>query len=190
MNHFNTKNCLFFLLLLLSIQCKAQFGFNNDDFPEKKGAFFTGGTINLTFGNVTYIDVAPHFGTYITDRISVAGGITYAYYAEKAYNYNYDTYIYGGRVFGRFDILEQLFAHAEMEALNIQNYNPLLPDTKRIWLYSPLAGIGYRQTFSDLSGAYIMLLWNFDETLDYPYGNPMFRIGFEFGWPGKNSDRK
>ncbi len=188
MNYFMLKQWIFILLIVLSLDSFAQLGKNFDDFPEKKGALFTGGTLNLSFGNVTYIDIAPHFGTYITNRISLAGGLTYAYYSEKAFNYN--TYIYGGRVFGRFDIFQQLFIHGELEALNIQNYNPLLPKTDRVWLVSPLAGIGYRQMYSELSGGYIMLLWNFNETLDYPYGNPMFRIGFEIGWERKKATRK
>lgn len=188
MNSIKFKQFIFLLIILLSFEGKAQLGMNFSDFPEKKGALFTGGTINLTFGNVTYIDIAPHFGTYLTDRISIAGGLTYAYYSERAYNFN--TYIYGGRAFARFDILQPLFIHGEIEALNIQNYNPLLPNTKRVWLLSPLAGIGYRQMYSELSGGYIMLLWNFNETLEYPYGNPMFRLGFEFGWPSKKDKKR
>jgi len=164
---------------------KSQSIFGNDSEIEKKGSKFSGGNLSLMFGTTTYFDISPHFGYYLTNRLSVAGGFTYAYYSEKGTNYHFEESIYGGRTFVRFDLFKQIFVHAELEALNIEN-NPSIigisTTGERRWLVSPLAGVGYRQSFSDLSGVNLLLLWNFDETLDYPYGNPILRIGIEFGW--------
>jgi hypothetical protein len=180
------KTIALILLIGISTGIRSQSLFGSEDDVEKKGTMFSGGTLSLMFGTTTFLDVSPHFGYYITNRLSVAGGFTYAYYSEKlSQNYTFEESIYGGRVFARFDAFKQFFAHAELEGLNIKNYQTTTGinlDGDRRWLYSPLVGLGYKQSFSDLSGMYIMMLWNFDETLDYPYGNPILRIGFEYGW--------
>lgn len=181
------KNKAIIVILTLALigiyNCSlAQSMLNDESDYDKKGSFFSGGSLNIMFGTITFIEVSPHFGYYVTDRFSIAGGITGAYYSEKGNQYKYSTYIYGGRAFVRYDLFKQFFAQAEFEALNIENNSLLLPNVNRKWLYSPLMGIGYKQMISDLSGGYIMLLWNFDETLEYPYGNPILRLGIEFGW--------
>ncbi len=180
------KTITLVLLIGITASVKSQSLFGNEDYIEKKGTKFSGGTLSLMFGTTTFLDVSPHFGYYITNRLSVAGGFTYAYYSDKlSSNYTFEESIYGIRAFSRFDLFKQFFVHAEFEGLNIKNYQSTTGinlDGDRRWLYSPLVGFGYKQSFSDLSGMYIMMLWNFDETLDYPYGNPILRLGFEFGW--------
>lgn len=179
------KTTILILLIGITSVIKSQSLLGGDNDVEKKGTKFAGGTLSLTFGNTTFFDISPHFGYYITDKLSVAGGFTYAYYSEKiSANSRYEENIYGLRAFARYDLFSQIFVHAEMEGLNIKNQPTfgIAPKGARQWLYSPLAGIGYRQSFGELSGAYILLLWNFDETIDYPYGNPILRFGVEFGW--------
>jgi hypothetical protein len=84
-----------------------------------KNRFFFGGSLGLQFGSATYIDVSPLVGYKITPKLHAGVGLTYIYYKVKDsyYNYAYETSIYGGRVFGRYYILDNLFGHAEFEIL-------------------------------------------------------------------------
>ncbi len=179
------KTLLIILILGIYNQCNAQFSGNEDEDIERKGTMFVGGSLSLMLGSITFLDFSPHYGYYLTDRLSIAGGLTGAYYGERYQNYTFKTYIYGGRAFARYDVFKQFFVHAEIEALNIENNSFLTPTINRKWLYSPLMGIGYKQKFSELSGGYLLLLWNFDESMEYPYGNPIIRFGFDFGWGKK-----
>lgn len=150
--------------------------------------FFFGGSLGLQFGSATYIDVSPLIGYKLTDRIHVGTGFTYIYYKYKDsyYNYSYETSIYGGRVFGRYYILENLFAHTEVEMLNMEV--PAYDLSSQVYTYvrdnitSVMVGGGYAQSLGNTSALYIMVLWNLTEEQYSPYSNPIFRIGFSAGF--------
>lgn len=157
------------------------------DKPLRERLFF-GGNLGLQFGSATYIDVSPLVGYRITEKLSAGIGATYIYYnvKESISYYGYETSIYGGRVFGRYSFMENLFAHAETEVLNMEvpeiitgsmNYK-LVRDN----IVSVLAGGGYAQPIGERSALVMMLLWNFTEDQYSPYENPIFRIGFNAGF--------
>lgn len=158
------------------------------DKPLKERLFF-GGNLGLQFGSATYIDVSPLLGYKITEKFSAGIGATYIYYDIKEsiyYGNGYETSIYGGRVFGRYLFMENLFAHAETEVLNMEvpeiitgssNYK-LVRDN----IVSVMAGGGYAQPIGERSALVMMLLWNFTENQYSPYENPIFRIGFNAGF--------
>lgn len=137
---------------------------------------FTGGNFGLQFGTITLVDLSPLIGYKITPKFSAALGVTYTYLKDNRYNPAYSTNIYGARVIGRYFILENLFAHAEYEALNGEwIYN------KRFTIYNVLAGGGYRQSITDHLFFDALLLWNFNKSIYSPYQNPIIRIGFNIG---------
>ena len=145
-----------------------------------------GGNFGLQFGTVTYIDISPTVGYKVTEKFHAGIGATYIYYSEK-YNftngqtYTYKTDIYGGKIYERDFVLENLFLHQETELLNLEVYDFLNDKVKRKNIISPLIGAGYIQRFGDTGGLFLMALFNLNETTDSPYSNPIIRVGFNFG---------
>ncbi len=144
---------------------------------------YTGGGIGLQFGTQTFVNISPLVGYRLTEKFSVGLSATYLYYRYKDYNpaYSYSSNIYGGSVFSRYLIFENLFAHVEYEVLRLEardNVSRLL-GTKDIT--SILVGGGYRQMIGDRSSINLMLLYNLNETTYSPYQNPIIRISFGIG---------
>jgi len=161
--------------------------------PARKKLFF-GGYMSLRFGTVTDIELAPIVGYQLTPRFSVASGIKYEYYSDRYYNY--DTHIYGFKVFSRFNIIQDLnriipagismsiFVHAEYEGLSLESryfdYGNQFPGQDRFWLNTFLVGGGIRQPIGPKAGIYFSILWNLNDNINSIYSNPIMRIGFSF----------
>jgi hypothetical protein len=185
----NKRFLILLLIIALAINGFAQF---EQDKPSFKDRLFYGGGFGLTFGSVTHIDVSPLVGYRITDRFSAGIGLSYQYYKYSAYNIK--TSIYGGKVFASFTIVKDLgniiplgnnmgglMLHAEAEALNLEKrVFYLSSDTDRVWVFSPLAGVGYSLPIGNRSFLNIYLLYNFNEGQNSPYDNPVFRISLQF----------
>ena len=179
---------LFLLLTLLySGKLSAQFEDENYDStapatpsaPKKKGDFkdkvFVGGGLGAQFGDITSVELSPIVGYKVTERFHAGLGITYRYFEDTRVNYS--TNIWGGSVFGRFLITENIFAHAEYEALNGQWEF----DREPYIINSVFIGGGFMQRFGN-SFAAIMLLYNINDSAFNPYTNPIIRINFGVGF--------
>lgn len=174
---------LFFLCLALTINVFAQDSLKHQKSKPKPNERFTdklffGGNIGLQFGTVTFFDFSPLAGYRINDKISAGVGITYQYYHYKDRYYDFQTNVYGGRIFGRYFFTDYLFAHAEYEYLNLEAFDFR---RHRVDVGSLMAGGGYYQRFSQRAGIMAMLLYNFTESVYTPYTNPIFRVGFVVG---------
>lgn len=150
----------------------------NDEVPQNR--IIVGGGLGLQFGSVTLIDVSPIVGYKVSKRFVPGVGITYQYYKDTRFGYNYETSIYGGSVFARYYIWQDLFAHAEYQVLSYEKLNVNF-EKERISVPGVLVGGGYRQWIGGSFAATIMVLFNLNETIDSPYENPIFRIGFQAG---------
>lgn len=139
---------------------------------------FVGGNIGVQFGRETFFDVSPLVGYKFNEKVSAGIGATYQYYSYKDRYYNFETNIYGGRVFGRYNFTNYLFGHLEYEYLNLEAFDFY---RRRVDVESVLAGAGYIQRISDRSGIVAMILYNFTESAYTPYTNPIFRVGFVIG---------
>lgn len=146
-----------------------------------KDRIYIGGNLGLQFGNETYIDISPLVGYKFTEKVTAGAGITYIYYRYKDSYYNYNTSIYGGRIFGRYFFIPSLFAHAEVELLNMELFNTSSYEYYRKNIISPFVGGGYIQRIGSNSGIYLMLLYNLNDSAESPYSNPIVRIGFNVG---------
>ena len=146
-----------------------------------KDRIYIGGNLGLQFGNETYIDISPLVGYKFTEKVTAGAGITYIYYRYKDSYYNYNTSIYGGRIFGRYFFIPSLFAHAEVELLNMELFNTSSYEYYRKNIISPFVGGGYIQRMGSNSGIYLMLLYNLNDSAESPYSNPIVRIGFNVG---------
>lgn len=173
---------LFILLISPSIQAQES--------PKRPLAdrFFFGGNLGLQFGNLTFVDLSPLVGYKITEKLHAGLGATYIYYKYKDAYLKYETNIYGGRVFGRYYPLENLFAHAEYEVLNMEVPKTVtfLGTTSTTYIRdninSLLVGGGYALPIGGSSSVIMMLLFNVIEEEYSPYQNPIIRIGFNAGF--------
>ena len=156
--------------------------FENQPFSKR---LFIGGNVGLQFGTVTLIDISPSLGCWLNNRFAVGLGVNYQYYNDKRWSPAFSTSIYGGNVFGRFYIMDNLFAHVEYQLLN---YETLLVDpygvfnkSGRIYESYYLAGGGYSQSLGGSFYMNIIALYNFNESPYTLYQNPIIRIGFSVG---------
>jgi hypothetical protein len=172
------------LLLTLSSLCSLSYAQDSTMLPKhtpKKNLLentFIGGNFGAQFGPSTFVDVSPLIGYNFTDKISAGVGITYQYYHYRNGSYDFETNVYGGRVFGRYHFTDYLFAHVEYEYLNLEAFDY---NRRRVDVGSLLAGGGYIQRFSARSGVTAMILYNFTESAYTPYQNPIIRIGVFMG---------
>lgn len=181
------SNCVSFFvfagcLLALSSAVFAQDSTMLPKHPPKErfiDRLFTGGNLGAQFGTITFVDVSPLVGYRITDKISAGVGATYQYYHYKDKYYDFETNVYGGRVFGRYLFTDFLFGHAEYEYLNLEAFDF---KRRRVDVGSLLAGGGYIQRIGKNSAIIAMILYNFTESVYTPYSNPIIRVGFNVGF--------
>ena len=154
-----------------------------------------GGGFGLQFGNVTLFDLSPTIGYRLTDQLTLGTGISYKYNRVKDYTidlntgkwYDYRSNIYGGSVWGRYYILQNIFAHAEVEQLQIDyKYTSVTSSTPTnvkngAGVTSVLVGGGYRQPIGGNVFFNILILFNLNETDFSPYSNPIIRAGISVG---------
>ena len=165
-------------LFLSSGQTFAQRVIYSDSIPFKDRLYF-GGNLGFQFGTVTLIDVSPLVGVMITPRLSGGVGATFQYYDDSRFQ-GADGTSYGGRVFGRYNILPNIFAQAEYESINWEAYDFFAEDYRRIWSDALFLGGGYFVPFGRRGGANFTFLYNVlhDNQNSY-YAEPyVIRVGF------------
>lgn len=135
-----------------------------------------GGGFGLNFGNVTYIELAPSMGYYLTKNLISGVNLNYIYFSNRTTQYS--THIYGGGLFSQY-LFRQLpiMLHAEAEWIN---YDSAIR-SKRIDTFGLLVGGGIQQRVSENSFIYFLGLWNLNETIDSFNQNPVIRAGVSIG---------
>lgn len=160
---------------------------------------FWGGSLGLTIGDITQVDVIPVGGIWVIPQWSVGVSGRYSYYRQKRYFWGeaasaYHSHIWGGSVFTQLlpvpDFSEILpvkmhggiMLHAEYERLLIDRrmIDPFGSSISgKTWVELFLAGVGYRQKLGDRAALNIMLLWELSGSSSSPYPqNPMIRVNF------------
>ena len=170
---------LFFLLLsVYQIQAFAQREIDTDEVSFKDRLYF-GGNLGLQFGTVTFIDVSPLAGVMITPKLSSGLGVTYQYYNDNRF-YGGQGSSYGGRLFTRYNVLPNIFAHVEYEGINWNAYSQRDNDFRRVWNKAFFVGGGYFAPFGSRGGANFTFLYNvLHENRNSYYAEPyVIRVGF------------
>ncbi|GGZ36759.1 hypothetical protein GCM10007049_32670 [Echinicola pacifica] len=152
------------LFLVLSVtKSYSQIEYYEDE--EQKVPFsdrlYFGGNLGLQFGYLTYIEVSPLVGVMITERYSAGAGITYQYLEYK--DYGTSSNVYGGRLFNRYNISPNIFAHAEYESLNVEAYrrnDAGILVSEREWVPGLFLGGGYFVPFGRRGGMNFTFLYN------------------------------
>ncbi|WP_373495557.1 hypothetical protein [Aquiflexum sp.] len=167
------------ILFFVIVPAEAQRYIDEGNRPLFKDRLFFGGNFALQFGTITFIDVSPLAGVMITNRFSSGVGMTYQYFNDRRFIGGNNS-IYGGRIFSRYNIFPNIFAHAEYESLNLDAYNRITERFERIWVPGLLIGGGYFIPFGDRGGTNITLLYNvLHDNFRSPYNSPLIiRFGF------------
>ena len=149
---------------------------------EKTGKFdwkrvTVGGGIGATFGDLTYFEISPTVGYYLTDQLLTGVGATYIYYSDNIYKYK--TNIYGGTIFTQYLFKDMpILAHAETNLMNYFSFDR----QARINAIGVFLGGGLKQQIGDgRSYLSILILWDVNESKDSFYPNPIIRGGISFG---------
>jgi hypothetical protein len=179
------------LMLAITLQGLAQ-----PEVPDRKGRFFLIPEFWLSFGSMTYIEVAPLLGYQVNNRLAVGLGPHYIFQSQKAspyYPYGYQTHVFGLKGFTRFalitnaeqflpiNLFSDLFVHLEYEGMSLEKqyyYSPTYPDDGRFIYHGVLLGGGLTQRIGMYNSISFMVLWNLNESSMSPYSNPIFRLGF------------
>jgi len=148
--------------------------------PSFAERLYYGGNVQLQFGTYTVVGISPLIGYKITEQLSVGVTPSYTYFRDNFYRIGYS--VYGGSVFSRYFVIEDLFLHAEYERL----YYPVIAgtgNTSKFYADRALVGGGYVMRFSDNAGFFLMgmydLLWKQQSSF---YLSPfVFRGGFVIG---------
>lgn len=150
---------------------------SKNGFDPKRLVF--GGSLGATFGNITYVEIAPRVGYRLRDPWIVGVAAKYAYYEEKNQFFNYSTSMYGGGVYTQYFFLNYFVAHAEYELLNLDDFRPPF---ERVNIHSIFVGGGISSRIG-AGGSFfnILLLYNLNETYNSPYSNPYLQIGVGIG---------
>lgn len=171
-----------FTFLVLAAESFAQREIYPEDNPPFKDRMYFGGNFSLQFGTMTFIDISPLAGVMLTEKFSTGLGATYQYLSFRRNS----TSVYGGRVFGRYNITRNIFAHSEVEKLNTAYVVPGATSGQdrlvRDWVTGVFVGGGYFTPFGSRGGANITLLYNLTyDNRRSPYNEPyVIRVGFVF----------
>jgi hypothetical protein len=167
------------ILLLLAGAAQSQ-GISRNE-PRFSDRLVFGGNFGLSFGSYTSILVAPTVGYRVTDNFTAGLGLSYQYWRDNFYDVSNS--IYGGMLYGRYNVFKGLFVEADFEMNNTLAYtfdNLGGYTSERKWIPSLLLGGGY-YTGGNVGGFYISVLYDVIQNPNSPYYQiPIFRIGGGF----------
>lgn len=168
---------LFFLIVANEV-C-GQRVIDEGNMPPLKDRLYYGGNFAMSFGTITYIDVSPLVGAMVTNRLSGGVGATYQYFNDRRF-IGGNSSLYGGRVFGRYNVFPNFFGHVELESLNFDLYNQNTDRFERTWVPGFFLGAGYFAPFGNRGGANFTFLYNLiHDNRRSPYNEPyVIRVGF------------
>lgn len=153
--------------------------FNQQQSNPISNKLWLGGSLGLQFGSLTFIQVAPLLGYRLTEKLTAGVSGNYIFFKDNILDRSSE--IYGGGLFARYFVTNDLYLHSEYEVLNLEVPNTYGSDYFRTNVTSVLLGGGYRQWITDRSGLDLMVLFNINQSRYSPYVNPIIRMGFIFG---------
>ena len=159
--------------------------------PDFKRKWVFGGDFGMGFSSTSSsILVAPQLGYKFNPDWEAGVRLTYIYRSYRWQEQRIRTHDRALGFYTNYEVWRGFFAHAETEWLR---YTPVYISGSPPWLVhgdartfnSILLGGGYRQYYSNSGYAYLLLLYNLNDSFDSPYSNPIIRAGVAFGL-GKN----
>jgi hypothetical protein len=183
-----------FIACLIVIFTTSAYSQSDNRVPFSERIIFGGG-LGLQFGTLTFIDISPVIGYKLTPKLEAGIGLTYKYYRYKDFYYDQTSnqrfdlksHMFGGSLYSRYHILENIFTHVEFERLrynfdDIYNVGgQIIRNPTHVYINSLFVGGGLRQRISQNSYFFILALWNLTEQEYTPYNNPVLRMGVLLG---------
>ncbi len=141
---------------------------------------FFGGGFGVQFGTLTVLKFTPEVGYRIAPSVVLGVGGYYMYAKNNIYNISDN--VYGGKVFTRLFIYNDIYLLGEYEMLNIADYdiNTYYYTGERVFIPGLIGGIGYRQKLGKRSALLSSISYNFSMSEKTPYQNPIIRFTFVF----------
>ena len=142
---------------------------------------YFGGSVTVSFGDVTRIGVYPMIAWKFTPKLSVGAEIGYEWLKYDDIDQSANNY--GWSVFSRYRIIPQLFAHAEYQMVNYEIFtSPTTSD--REWIPYLLFGGGLASRIGPNTWGYIEVLFDVlnDEHSPYDEGEPIISAGVGVGF--------
>ena len=187
---------LFYSIVLLSLSSsllgQVYFEEEEADSLQFKDRLFFGGNFsaNLGFGGgSSFVDISPLVGYMVNTDFSVGVGATYLYVSREFIilpgndRFRVSNSVYGGRAFLRHTVIENYFAHGEVETLNTEvPLNDGSNRTTREWVPGVFIEGGTFQPIFARGGVNITVLYNLAyDSIRSPYGSAwVFRFGVTF----------
>ncbi|WKK87352.2 hypothetical protein QYS48_11760 [Marivirga arenosa] len=181
------KLYLSILIIFTFLFVGTQYGHAQKYVDENSSLFdrlYFGGNFGIQLGSFTHIEASPIAGYMVNQDLSFGAGVIYQYFRIKGTTQvgNYETNIYGGKLFGRYNISSQFFGYSEYENINLDVIlnTPTGYELGRAWVPAFFIGGGYFQPIGNRAGFTVMALYNLlHNPLRSPYNSPfVFRVGF------------
>lgn len=144
-----------------------------------------GGALGATFGNYTYIQVAPVVGYRFFKWFEPGIGVAYQYqnYRGDAYNNPFTAHVYGGNAYVRIYPWRNLFAQGQAVLYNFNQKEKVGTQTYKasVTYGNVLVGAGYNFEVGNNTFVSVQLMVNLIENALYPTRRPFLDFGFSFG---------
>lgn len=175
------RSLLVILFVLLCVEVSwGQIYFEEKDKPSLKDRLYFGGGGAFQLNQHYFLlGASPIVGYMINERLSAGTGVTYQYTNYRSLDVS--THTYGGRVFTRYNLFQNIFSMAEYEMLSMQLPNYASEEFPRMWVDRLLVGGGYFQPVGKRGGFNLGVLYDlfFQYGSSGPYNSPwVFRVGF------------
>jgi hypothetical protein len=142
---------------------------------------YYGGSVILSFGDVTRIGIYPMIAYKLTPKLSL--GVEVGYEHLKFDDFDQSANNYGASVFTRYRIVPRLYAHAEYQMVNYEIFTSATT-SERDWVPFLLLGGGYSQPMGKNAWAYVEVLFDVlnDDGSPYDDGEPFISVGVGVGF--------
>ena len=144
--------------------------------------FFFGGGMGLSFGNFTRIAVQPLIGYRVSNRFSAGTRLNYEYIRDRRLDYTFNSY--GGGLFGRFQVTNNIYAHAEPAYYRNKFTDDFTGSSNTNWVPFLFLGGGFIQPVGGSSAFFVEALFDVLQDANSPYRSwqPIISMGVTAGF--------
>lgn len=131
------------------------------------------------FGTYTILTLNPVIGYKVTEKLHVGGGGIFNYYAVRYGSQRISQTFYGAHSFGRFFILENVFAQVQYDYLYQPKINFTQGTLEKGWVDYLLVGGGLRNRIGENAFFIASLMYNVKNRPNQisAYYNPVIQVG-------------
>lgn len=152
--------------------------------PRFRDRLYYGGNLGLSFGDVTYVGLAPYMGVSFSPKVSGGIGIYYTHREDDRYDPNLSTNDWGSSLFARYRPAPQFFLQAEYSWTDFE-YLLIDGSTAREDYSGVLVGGGFVQEMGGHAAFIVSAMYdiNWSEDELTPYDSPwLFSAGVSVGF--------